>query len=93
MEIICLKRCWLSMLLLAMLMGVICTGAPFQCDEGAEENAEETYGKLQSIPPSTTEFAGLQDEPVGFVPSKSQHDMLKSRNSKFLGVDRSSEEE
>uniref|UniRef100_A0A182PGC6 Uncharacterized protein n=1 Tax=Anopheles epiroticus TaxID=199890 RepID=A0A182PGC6_9DIPT len=92
MEVIGFGRFWASVLLLAMLMGAICTGAPFQCDD-PEGNAEETFGKLQSIPPSTTEFVALEDAPVEYVPTKTQQDVLKSRNSKFLGVDRSSEEE
>uniref|UniRef100_A0A182WD99 Uncharacterized protein n=1 Tax=Anopheles minimus TaxID=112268 RepID=A0A182WD99_9DIPT len=80
----------LCLVTLAMLMAVI-SGTPLQCDD-PEGDPEATYGKLQSIPPPSSDSAVLADKPVEFVPSKTQQDVLKSRNSKFLGVDRSSEE-
>ncbi|XP_050081096.1 uncharacterized protein LOC126568630 [Anopheles maculipalpis] len=85
---------WVSMVMLVMVMLSIAviSSTPLQCDD-PEENPEATYGKLQSIPPpSGSDSIALADQPVQFVPPKTQQDVLKSRNSKFLGVDRSSEE-
>uniref|UniRef100_A0A182J1M8 Uncharacterized protein n=1 Tax=Anopheles atroparvus TaxID=41427 RepID=A0A182J1M8_ANOAO len=86
-----------SMLLLVVGMLVV-SCQPLQCDD-PDGNAAETYGKLQVIPPTGDETVdadpvdGLADEPVKLSPSKTQHDIVKSRNSKFLGVERSSEEQ
>ncbi|XP_035894092.1 uncharacterized protein LOC118504111 [Anopheles stephensi] len=86
---------WVSMVVVVMvlLMGAVISGTPLQCDD-PEGNPEATYGKLQSIPPPSggSESIALADEPMQSVPAKTQQDVLKSRNSKFLGVDRSSEE-
>uniref|UniRef100_A0A182MXB7 Uncharacterized protein n=1 Tax=Anopheles dirus TaxID=7168 RepID=A0A182MXB7_9DIPT len=80
--------------LLVALMAATAGATPVQCDD-ADANPEATYGKLQSIPPPGGDSTAsvMADEPPSAVPSKTQQDVLKSRNSKFLGVDRSSEEE
>uniref|UniRef100_A0A182RAJ4 Uncharacterized protein n=1 Tax=Anopheles funestus TaxID=62324 RepID=A0A182RAJ4_ANOFN len=90
MKFITFGWCLATLMMLAMLISVI-AGTPLQCDD-PEGNPEATYGKLQSIPPSGSDSIQLADEPVKFVPSKTQQDVLKSTNSKFLGVDKSSEE-
>uniref|UniRef100_A0A182PZB9 Secreted protein n=1 Tax=Anopheles farauti TaxID=69004 RepID=A0A182PZB9_9DIPT len=97
MRVTAFGQFWVTfgLLVAVVLMAAIVKATPLQCDD-PDANAEATYGKLQSIPPpggDTAAEEALADEPPSAVPSKTQQDVLKSRNSKFLGVERSSEEE
>ncbi|XP_035790681.1 uncharacterized protein LOC118465994 isoform X2 [Anopheles albimanus] len=69
------------------------TGSPLQCDE-QEANLESVYGnKLLVMPPNSEETdLILHDEPQADRADRVQQDKPMSRNSKFLGVQRSSEE-